>query len=180
MRLVTTLALSVALGSLACQADKPAASAPAAQAAPAVAASPGPSSAGLSAAAQAGHQLYAVCDSCHNQELWPAKAPPMFGVQRRYLRATKDEAEFIERMVTFINTPTAETAVMTPAVEKLGLMPALPLGDEPLRALAAYIREAEFPPPCTHWKNVLAEAAAAPPGDGHVGQDRKMYDKLCK
>lgn len=139
---------------------------------------PGPSAADLSDEAKMGHQLYAVCHSCHDQGLWPAKGPPMFGVQRRYKRATDSKEAFISRMVTFVTTPSEQTAVMTPAVEQLGLMPALPLGEVPLRQIAAYIYEAEFPPPCEHWKNAIARDQAA--GDDHARQDRRMYDKLCK
>jgi len=177
------------LGLFGCKQEAAAPSKPApAEAKPAPAAAvpgmPGPSSAGLSADAQAGHRLYAVCHSCHDPNLEPPQGPPMFGVQRRYKRATGGKQAFVDRMVTFVETPTKETAVMTPAVERLGLMPPLPLGKEPLRQLATYIFEAEFAPPCAHWKFALerdAKAAAeAGEPDQHMRQDRKMYDKFCK
>jgi hypothetical protein len=61
----------------------------------------------------------------------------MFGVQRRYKRATEGRDEFVKRMVAFVNAPSNEQAVMKDAVEKLGLMPALPLGEAPLHPLEA-------------------------------------------
>lgn len=141
----------------------------------------GPSSAGLSPEAQAGHRLYAVCHSCHDAEKWPPLGPPMFGVQRRYKRATEGKAAFVERMVTFIETPKAETAVMEHPVERFGLMPALPLGKAPLSQIAAYVFEAKFPPPCTHWTHAMAEGAKAEKVDeDHMRKDHKMFDKFCK
>jgi hypothetical protein len=104
----------------------------------------------------------------------------MFGVQRRYRMGTKDEAEFVRRMVSFTTTPTASASLMPPhVIERLGLMPALPLGEEPLTRIATYIFEAEFAPPCTHWESALAEQAAAAGGsDGR--RDRKMYEQFCR
>ena len=161
---------------LACKGE-PAAVAPAA-AAPGL---PGPSAAGLSPQAQAGHRLYAVCHSCHDPELEPPQGPPMFGVQRRYQRATDGKEAFIARMVTYVEAPSAEQAVMTEAVARMGIMPALPIGKAPLEQLAAYIYEAEWPPPCKHWERAIARDASASVAQGdHARQDHRMYDKLCR
>ena len=151
-------------------------------AASAALAMPGPSADGLSPTAQAGHRLYAVCHSCHDPELIPPKGPPMFGIQRRYKKATDDKAAFIQRMVTFVETPDPERAVMKPAVERMGLMPALPLGQAPLEQIAAYLYEADFPAPCAHWKFAIEQDAKDPAtaDDEHNKQDRMMYEKFCK
>jgi cytochrome c5 len=170
----STLIVALALAA-ACKAE-PAAS-PSAAGAPEL---PGPPATQLSAEAQAGHRLYAVCHSCHDPELDPPKGPPMFGVQRRYQRATDGKEAFIARMVTFVETPTTAQAVMTEAVANMGVMPALPLGQAPLRQLAAYIYEAEWPPPCAHWAHALERQAAAGVEGDHARQDHRMYEKFCK
>lgn len=151
-----------------------------AQPAPTESASPPPaatptSSVGLSKDAKAGQALFAVCDSCHNAELHPPKGPPMFGVQRRYNRATEGRAEFVARLVAHVTAPTEEKALMKMAVEKLGLMPPLPLGDAPLRKIAAYIYEAEFAPPCGHWKNAMGA-----PDSQQSKKHHRMMNKFCK
>lgn len=38
----------------------------------------------LSASAQQGKQAFAACNACHNPELDPPLAPPMYGVKKYY------------------------------------------------------------------------------------------------
>ncbi len=99
----------------------------------------------------------------------------MFGVQRRYKKATEGRDEFIQRLVAHVTAPTEEKALMKMAVEKLGLMPPLPLGEEPLRQIAAYVYEAEFAPPCSHWKHAMGA-----PDSAHSKKHQRMMDKFCK
>jgi hypothetical protein len=132
----------------------------------------------LSPDAQEGEKHYASCNSCHNPELTPPLAPPMWGVQRRYTRQTTDKSDFINSIVTFSQSPTANKAIFKHAVEKLGLMPAISLPEQDLRNIATYIFEAQFPPPCTHWQ--YGVEASMKSGDlEHAEKDRRMLKKFC-
>ena len=132
----------------------------------------------LSAEATEGKTLYATCHVCHNPEADPPAGPPMWGVQRRYKRSTIDDEDFIKSIVDFVKKPTLENARHDMAVEQMGLMPPLPLADEMLEKIAAYILEENFPPPCAHWS--IAIKRANEKGDmEHAKKDRHMLDRFC-
>jgi hypothetical protein len=88
------------------------------------------------------------------------------------------EEDFVERIIAFVKAPSLEQALITPAVERLGLMPALPLPDEMLRKIAAYIWEADFAPPCEHWRNAARWAESAGDAD-HAAHDARMLQRFC-
>lgn len=134
----------------------------------------------LSAEAEAGSKLYAICHVCHNPQLNPALAPPMFGVKRRYQMLYPEQEQFTDHIVSFIKSPKAEDAVMTWAVERLGVMPAQALPDDQLRQIAQYIWEYSFAPPCDHWRNAIQDAGKAGEKEVHLEQDRRMLQKLCQ
>ena len=132
----------------------------------------------LSAEAIEGKSLYPTCQVCHNPEADPPPGPPMWGVQRRYKRSTIDDEDFIKSMVDFVKKPTLENARHDMAVEQMGLMPPLPLPDETLEKIAAYILEENFPPPCAHW--AIAVKRAKEKGDTeHAKKDQRMLDRFC-
>ncbi len=132
----------------------------------------------LSPAAEAGKQVFATCNACHDQALNPPQGPPMWGVQRRYKKYYPDEEAFVENMINFVKAPSLERALNSQAVQQLGLMPAMPLPDAMLRGIATYIMEEEFPPPCDHWKIAIAQAEEK--GDTmHAQKDQNMYNKFC-
>jgi len=133
----------------------------------------------LSEPAMKGEQQIAICNACHDASLNPPQGPPLFGVQRRYQRQYSDKDSFVDAVVSFANHPSEEKALMRGPVKMLGLMPAMPLGDETLGQIAAYIYEATFEPPCDHWANA-ASGKGGGGGKGHRQQDQKMYDKFCK
>ena len=133
----------------------------------------------LSPDAEVGKTLYPACHVCHDPSMKPPLGPPMWGVQRRYLNATIDEEDFVQRMVQFVKAPSREKAVHDEALEQLGLMPPLPLPDEMLKSIARYILEERFPPPCDHWK--IAVARANERGDvTHAAKDQSMLDRFCQ
>jgi cytochrome c len=87
-----------------------------------------------------------VCSTCHSVEP-PAKlAPPMLHVSRHYRSAFASEEEAVAAMVRFILKPDTATATMPAhAIERFGLMPALPLSEAQLRGVARYVWELSAP-----------------------------------
>lgn len=130
----------------------------------------------LSESAVQGEAAFAICQSCHNASLAPPKAPPMYGVQRRYMRQYENQQEFVDAIVKFVSQPTNEGALMKHPVKKLGLMPALPLGDEMLSTIATYIYEENFEPPCDHWANAISSEKGK---SKHRKKVQANYDQLC-
>lgn len=132
----------------------------------------------LSPEAVAGKEYFQLCNSCHNPSLNPPLAPPMWGVQRRYMKIARDKEQFVDLVAEFASSPTAEKAIFSRAVRRLGLMPAVSMSEDNLRKVAAYIWEQQFPPPCEHWKNGARLAEKA--GDvAHAKKDRKKLDRFC-
>ena len=131
----------------------------------------------LSELAVQGKADFAVCQACHDDSLKPPKAPPMFGVQRMYKRRYDNPQEFVGAVVKFVKQPTEDGALMKGPIKKLGLMPALPLGDEKLTGIATYIYEESFAPPCEHWAYALSSGKGKGKHREHV---QTMYDDMCK
>jgi mono/diheme cytochrome c family protein len=133
----------------------------------------------LSPEAIDGKNLYPACHVCHNQEMDPPLGPPMWGVKRRYKNSTIDDEDFIQSMADFVKNPTLENARHNVAVERLGLMPPLPLPDDALIKIATYILEENFPPPCAHWE--IGVKISKEKGDlEHAKKDQNMLDRFCK
>ncbi|RDE25091.1 cytochrome C [Motiliproteus coralliicola] len=133
----------------------------------------------LSPEAEEGKTLYVACSACHDQALDPPKGPPMWGVQRRYKKQMADDQAFVDSMVSFVKSPSIETAVHREAVSQLGLMPAMPLPDGVLRKIATYILEEDFAPPCDHWQIAIKRAELAGDSD-HAQKDRRMFQRFCR
>ena len=136
------------------------------------------SSIALSPEAIEGKSLYPTCHVCHNQEMDPPLGPPMWGVQRRYRNNTIDDEDFIQSMASFVKKPTLENAKHDMAVERMGLMPPLPLPDELLIKIATYILEEQFPPPCAHWS--IAVKKSTETGDlEQAKKEQGMLNRFC-
>jgi len=132
----------------------------------------------LSPDAVEGKKLYPTCLACHNQAQEPSMGPPMWGVQRRYKKATDSDEEFIKRMASFVKAPTLESAIHEQALSELGLMPPMPLPDEALKNIATYVLEEQFPPPCDHWRNAIKRAKDK--GDlDHAKKDQSQLKRFC-
>lgn len=137
-----------------------------------------PGSFALSPEAIEGKTLYPACHVCHNQAMDPPLGPPMWGVQRRYKRATLDDEDFVKTMVDFVKAPTLESAIHDKAIEMMGLMPAMPLPDDILTKISTYILEEDFPPPCEHWR--IGARIAEEKGDlEHAEKDRRQLERFC-
>lgn len=133
----------------------------------------------LSATAERGRTLAATCLACHNAELNPPLGPPLFGISKRYKQRTADKAAFVTAISSFAAKPTEDAALFTEAIKKMGLMKPMALPPKQLEAIATYIYEETFPPPCSHWRHAIAAAKKAGETD-HVRKDQRMYNKLCK
>jgi mono/diheme cytochrome c family protein len=132
----------------------------------------------LSPEAIEGEALYPACNACHNQANDPPLGPPMWGVQRRYKKSTLNDADFVERMVSFVKAPTLETAIHAEALGQLGLMPAMPLPDDMLNNIVTYVLEEQFPPPCDHWR--IAVSKAEEKGDiAHAQKEQRQIKRFC-
>ncbi len=153
----------------------------------------------LTPEAEKGKTAIAACMACHNAELSPALAPPFYGVQNKYKQAFSDKDMFVQAISDWAKNPSLEKSLMKRPVKKLGLMPAMPLPDEMLAQIGAYLYEEEFEPPCTHWANDLKNSTGSQAqgrgkemgqGKGHgrgMGQGgnhdamiRMKYNQLCK
>ena len=118
------------------------------------------------------------CLVCHNAELEPAQAPPMFVVQMKYNMATKGKASFVQRITAFATHPSKDKAILKEPVEVLGLMPDMGFAEEDVRKIAAYIHDETFTPPCHHWKSAMKRFKAK--GDMQRYQShKKRFDMMC-
>jgi len=118
------------------------------------------------------------CLVCHNAELDPPQAPPMFGVQKHYKRATTNRDDFIEKVTAFAMDPTGEKAILKMAVEHLGVMPNPGVEEADVRKIAAYIHDETFPKPCGHMKAAMKMAKSE--GDlKHLNKIKKKFDRMC-
>lgn len=66
-------------------------------------------------------------------------ALPMPMVKKHYLRTYPQRSDFVEAVTTWIANPQADAAQLDRAVERFGLMPALPLEAEVRKQIASYI-----------------------------------------
>ena len=118
------------------------------------------------------------CLVCHNAELEPAQAPPMFVVQMKYNMATKDKASFVQRITAFATHPSKDKAILKEPVEVLGLMPDIGFAEEDVRKIAGYIHDETFSPPCHHWESAMKRFKAK--GDMQRYQShKKRFDMMC-
>jgi len=118
------------------------------------------------------------CFVCHNADLDPPQAPPMFGVQKHYKRATADRDAFIEKVTTFAMEPSEDKAILRMAVKRLGVMPNPGVEEADVRKIAAYIHDETFALPCGHMKAAMKKAKAE--GDlKHFKKIKKNFNRMC-
>ncbi len=126
-----------------------------------------------------GKQLFQDnCLACHNAEIDPPQAPPMFGVQMKYKMATKDKAAFVDKLTAFVTNPSKDKALLKEPVKMLGVMPNLGFDEADVRKIAAYIHDESFAPPCNHWKKA-AERFKAQGKMKLYQKHQQKYDKMC-
>lgn len=134
----------------------------------------------LSAAAMAGEKHIALCNGCHEESLDPPKGPPLYGIQMKYKKAHPEAAAFTQAIVDFVSAPTSDRVLMKRAEQKLGLMPALPLPEQQLREIAAYLYEQQFAAPCAHWEIAVKNAEAKGVADDHIARDKMKLKRFCQ
>ncbi len=118
------------------------------------------------------------CLVCHNAELEPAQAPPMFMVQMKYKMVARDKASFVDRVTSFVMRPAKDKALLKEPVKMLGVMPEMGFAEEDVRKIAAYIHDETFSPPCNHWKRA-AERFKAEGKMKLYQKHQKKYDAMC-
>ncbi|MBN4060786.1 cytochrome c [bacterium AH-315-I20] len=119
-----------------------------------------------------------TCLACHDANLEPAQAPPMFGVQMKYKMATTDKESFVNKVSAFVMHPTADKALLKNPVKMLGVMPDIGAEEDDVRKIAAYIHDETFAPPCAHWKHAADKFKAE--GKMKLYQrHQQKYDAMC-
>ncbi len=97
-----------------------------------------------------GYQLMKQnCFICHFEKMDPSKkdkmiAPPMRNIQEHYKPTYPNKEDFIEAIVKWANKPNEDDLKMPGATRKFGLMPALPIGDKKLTAIADALFDMDF------------------------------------
>ena len=107
-----------------------------------------------------GARIYeTLCAGCHALGTPARTAPPLAHVAMRYRQAYPDRDEAVARLADYVRAPAAARSVLSPdLVQRWGVMPALPLPDEQLRAVALYV-----------W-SIPESALSMPPGQEPRGQ----------
>lgn len=104
----------------------------------------------LSEAQKKGKALIATqCASCHDGST-PMEArigPPMIAIQRRYLKEYKNKEDLAQAIHSFVNHPSKDKALMQGAVQRFGLMPAMPSKEQDIENLADYLLHHELNAP---------------------------------
>ena len=105
-----------------------------------------------------GEKVYkSSCVACHVSEGRPTIAPPIFAVKNHVIAAYPERDEFIKRVVGWVKSPNADEALMPGAIGKFGLMPALPMNDADLQAVAGYLYDANMNLPDWYKEHYEAE-----------------------
>ncbi|EDY80781.1 Cytochrome c subfamily, putative [Verrucomicrobiia bacterium DG1235] len=91
-----------------------------------------------------------ICIACHQYERSGTMlAPPAFAIQTHYKDAYgSDETAFRQAIVNWAKAPDASKTLMPGAIARFKIMPPLPLPDEDLDAIAAYLYSAAFTEAC--------------------------------
>lgn len=124
-----------------------------------------------------GESLIATnCYSCHSTDapMSARLAPPMAGVRSHYLTETSSLAEFTEELVRFVHQPDEAYSKMPGAVRRFGLMPALPLPDDELEAIAAFIFYSDLEAPDWFEEHQKEERKAMGAREG-IAEQGKSY-----
>ena len=99
---------------------------------------------GASAAeATTGEQIYQrYCKMCHAMGPPPKIAPPVKGLARHYREAFSEKEAAVDHMVAFMQKPDPAMSKCRPqAIERFGLMPAMTIAENKLRAVSGWVWE---------------------------------------
>ncbi len=87
------------------------------------------------------------CMSCHGggQTMGERIAPPIVAVKNHYIKIHTEKEDFINAIVQWVQQPSKEHTLMPGAVNKFGLMPALPISPtRVLRSLDSLLDSSSF------------------------------------
>jgi len=93
------------------------------------------------------------CYACHNPKSKSHDeiiATPLWGMEKHYLEAYPEKADFEEAMIEFIQNPTEEKALMKGPINRFGLMPKPAVSNEDLQKIVSYIYANEIENPAWH------------------------------
>ncbi|MEZ5556558.1 DUF3365 domain-containing protein [Haliea sp.] len=85
--------------------------------------------------------LESACFSCHSPDASAGNrvAPPMAAIKKHYIQPGTSYKAFRDRLVSFVQDPSAENARMPGAIDRFGLMPKMPFDQVMVEEIAYYI-----------------------------------------
>lgn len=93
------------------------------------------------------------CYTCHNPKSASHDeilAPPLWGMKKQYLEAFLKKDEFKKAMISFVQSPSQEKALMKGPIKRFGLMPKPVILDKDLEKIVDYIYSYELENPAWH------------------------------
>jgi len=90
------------------------------------------------------------CYACHNPKAASHDdiiAPPFKAVKMHYTRKYDNKKDFVNAVVSWVQNPTEDKALMFGAVKRFKVMPKLPLPTEDLEKIASYLYDNEVEKP---------------------------------
>lgn len=112
------------------------------------------------------------CYVCHNPKAKSHDdiiAPPFKAVKMHYMNANDSREDFINAVVKWVSNPNEDNALMPGAVNRFKVMPPLPLDEESLTKIAAYLYDNDVEEPV--WMN---EHMKEMKGKGKMGRGKGM------
>ncbi|PWW82227.1 cytochrome C [Prosthecochloris marina] len=79
------------------------------------------------------------CSVCHSVNPPPKSAPPVVRLANLYHLKFSTKEEGVANMAAFLKKPDHNKAAAVQAISRYGLMPAIPLSDEELNAVAEWV-----------------------------------------
>lgn len=117
----------------------------------------------------------ATCSACHSTDPPPVNAPPMSHVAMHYRERYPDRAEALAAMAAYVRAPAEErSALPARAIQRFGVMPALPLPADQLHAVSAYVWSLADPARMEGGAGPEARGGGHGPGRGH-GRGMMMH-----
>ena len=79
------------------------------------------------------------CSMCHSVMPPPKTAPPITPLASHYHQKFKTKIEGVNHLAAYLKSPKKENAIDPQAITRFGIMPAQPLPDSELRAVAEWV-----------------------------------------
>ena len=99
-----------------------------------------------------------VCMQCHQTSRgFNMVAPPIFGVRDHYLQAYPDKATFVKAVTQWVKVRDEKTSLMSGAIRRFNVMPAVKVSDSDLTAIASFLYDARFNEPAWYKEHFEAE-----------------------